>query len=36
MSEVWGNFQRFVFAHDFIVDRLKQFFEGLYKMSNAK
>lgn len=36
MNELWGNYQRFVFAHDFIVDKLKQFFETFYRMANAK
>ena len=36
MNEIWANYQRFVFAHDFIVDKLKQFFETFYKMGAAK
>ncbi len=36
MNEIWANYQRFVFAHDFIVDKLKQFYETFYKMSIAK
>ena len=36
MNEVWDNYQRFVFAHDFIVDKLRQFYETFSKMSVAK
>jgi hypothetical protein len=36
MSQLWGNYQRFIFAHDFVIEKLKGFYETLYKMPVAK
>lgn len=33
---MWSNYQRFVFAHDFIVDKFRLFYETFYKMAIAK
>lgn len=36
LNEVWGNYQRFVFAHEFACDKIRQFFETFPKMNNAR
>ena len=36
MTEIWANYQRYIFAHDFVMDKLRQTFLTFYKMGNAK
>ncbi len=36
INEVWSNYQRFVFAHQFVCDKYNQFFETFHKMGNSQ
>ena len=33
---MWSNYQTLFFAHDFIVDKFRLFYEAFYKMAIAK
>mgnify|MGYP006975240971 CR=1 FL=1 len=36
MNDIWSNFQRFTFAHDFVVEKFRQYFETFHKINDAK